>query len=118
MPKEVSPGEREMAQSRALRPQRASRPKILPFPLAVKQTEAQRGEETCLFKVTQPMGCKAGHASPGLVVFRGPRLPPVFSFTTQTAGRCSLHLSDRCQCHIARKGQNWNSVPLPQQASL
>lgn len=65
MPKEVSPGEREMAQSRALRPQRAFRPKTLPFPLAVKQTEAQSGEETYLLKVTQPMGCKAGHGLSG-----------------------------------------------------
>lgn len=43
MPIKVSPGER----LGTLGPQWASRPKTLPLPLTVKQTEAQRGEETC-----------------------------------------------------------------------
>lgn len=72
MPKEVSPGAREMAQSRALRPQRASRSKILPFPLTVKQTEAQRGEEACSRSPSQ-LVAKLVIASPGLVAYWGPR---------------------------------------------
>lgn len=54
-----------MAQSGTLRPQRASGSKTLPLPLTVKQTEAQRGEETCSRSPSQRVA-KLVTDSPGL----------------------------------------------------
>lgn len=70
-PKEVSPGERKMAQSGVLRPPRDSRSKILLLHLTVEQREARGGEETCSRSPSQWVA-KLVTASPGLLGCRGP----------------------------------------------
>lgn len=62
MSKEVGPGEREMALSGALRPQRSSKVKNLSLPLIVKQLDTQRGEETCSRSSSQWETKLAGHS--------------------------------------------------------
>lgn len=71
-----------------------------------------------LLKVTQPETGEAGHSLSGT---RGPAgsgiLPPVLTFRTKVVGHQAPHLSEVVQrlrqCHAARRGHSWNSVPPP-----
>ena len=71
VPKEVSPGEREMAQFWSPKTSKGFWIKNLPLPLTIKQTHTKRGRD--LLKVTRPVGGgKAGHSLSRVWGFQGP----------------------------------------------